>query len=209
MSKIVCLANSYKHSGRCIAGIDIDTGEWIRPIGNCYEGAVGDERLINGQEPQILDLLDIPIGSSADASGCQPENRKLNDGLWTKLRPVSVKDVEQYIQNTQYLLYNCDKKVDPHIFKNMPTEKRKSFQLIRVTGETFELNHWNKPLCSFTYSGTSYKLKVTDPIIISKIQNGENISQNCLLTISMATPYQPKSYDKPYCWKMVAGVIEM
>ena len=29
---IVILANSRRHDGRCIAGKDLATGEWIRPI---------------------------------------------------------------------------------------------------------------------------------------------------------------------------------
>ena len=30
--KIVCLANSRKISGRCIAGKIMDSGKWIRPV---------------------------------------------------------------------------------------------------------------------------------------------------------------------------------
>jgi hypothetical protein len=31
MVKIICLANSWKHGERCIAGINPDTKKWIRP----------------------------------------------------------------------------------------------------------------------------------------------------------------------------------
>jgi hypothetical protein len=37
---IVCLANSYKHGGRCIAGVDIHDGQWIRLHGNSPDGAL-------------------------------------------------------------------------------------------------------------------------------------------------------------------------
>ncbi|MFP5272720.1 dual OB domain-containing protein [Coleofasciculus sp.] len=32
MKKIICLANSRKLDERCIAGIDLNTGKWVRPV---------------------------------------------------------------------------------------------------------------------------------------------------------------------------------
>ena len=32
VKRIICLANSWKIQERCIAGIDIDTGKWVRPV---------------------------------------------------------------------------------------------------------------------------------------------------------------------------------
>ena len=67
------------------------------------------------------------------------------------------------------------------------------------------LCEYNKLKCSKII----YELKVTDPIVVDKIRKGQNISRKCLLTISMATPYKSQSYDKEYCWKMIAGVVEL
>ena len=82
MAQIICLANSYKGGGqRCVAGIDMCTKEWVRPFNSRgHEGAIGSERLIKGHEPQILDVLDIPIGGESENYGCQPENRILLSG---------------------------------------------------------------------------------------------------------------------------------
>jgi hypothetical protein len=209
MSQIVCLANSYKHEGRCIAGIDIDIGKWVRPVPKSRD-AIYNERFIDGSyEPQLLDLLEIPIGEQAPDEGCQPENRYLAKGGWRKLRHLSTSDIEQYIKNTADLLHNKESKVDPEIFTQMPRNRWKSLQLIQVIDPSFSLNPWKKTHCTFNYSGTSYKLKVTDPAIINKIKKGVEISKKCLFTISMATPYKTPAYKIPYCWKMVAGVIEL
>ena len=35
--KLVILAESAKYNNFCVAGIDIDTGEWIRPISEATE----------------------------------------------------------------------------------------------------------------------------------------------------------------------------
>jgi hypothetical protein len=211
MARIICLANSYKHKGRCVAGINIDTGEWVRPLSR-KTSAIYNERFIDGiidNEPNLLDLVEIPIGEQAPDYGCQPENKYLNGGTWGRIRQLSTCDINQYIDNSLNLLHNQDNKVDPDIFTRMPRNNWKSLQLICVTNPNFGLNPWRKKRCIFRYSGIMYELKVTDPAIISKIGNGQAISQDCLFTISMATPYKSPSYEEPYCWKMVAGVVEL
>lgn len=211
MARIICLANSYKHQGRCVAGINIDTGEWVRPVPRKTE-TIYNERFIDGtigNEPNLLDLLEIPFGEQAPDHGCQPENKYLNDGTWKRIRELPVCNINQYIENSSNLLHNQNKKVDPDIFTQMPRHNWKSLQLILVANPCFGLNPWRKKRCIFSYSGISYELKVTDPDIIAKIENGQAISNDCLFTVSMTTPYKSPSYDKPYCWKMVAGVVEL
>jgi hypothetical protein len=113
-------------------------------------------------------------------------------------------------EETQFLLHNNGKKVDPDIFKQMPKRQWKSLQLIYVEDAHFGLNPWQKPYCLFKYSKISYELKVTDPIAIDKIEKkGKKISEKCLLTVSMATPFKSPAYEKEFCWKMVAGIIEL
>ena len=36
--RLLVMANSKKLKGRCIAGIDIDTGKWVRPVSNNEHG---------------------------------------------------------------------------------------------------------------------------------------------------------------------------
>jgi hypothetical protein len=209
MARIICLANSYKHQGRCIAGIDIDIGKWVRPVPQNRD-AIYDERLIDSRyEPQLLDLLEIPIGDQAPDKGCQPENRYLAQGVWRKIRRLSISDIERYIENTPNLLHNQESKVDPDIFTQIPRNQWKSLQLVSVTNPNFFLNRYEKKRGTFLYSGNRFDLKVTDTVIIDKINKSHNISKQCLLTISMATPFKTPAYDKEYCWKMVAGVIEL
>jgi len=211
MARIICLANSYKHRGRCIAGIDIDTGRWVRPISQ-RTSAVYKERFIDntiGNEPKLLDLVEIPLGERAPDEGCQPENIYLNNGTWKRLRKLSAHSINQYVEDTPNLLHNQESKVDPEIFSQIPQNRWRSLQLVSVTNPNFGLNPWGKKRCIFRYSGIRYELKITDPIVIEKITNDEDISSECLLTISLATPYKSPSYEKKYCWKMVAGVIEL
>lgn len=186
------------------------TKEWVRPFNpSGHEGAIGNERLINGNEPKILDVLEIPIGGKSEDYDCQPENRILLPGKWKKIGTISSEDTLEYIEEDVLLLHNDDKKVDIVFFKSIPKEKWKSLQLIQTKCISFGKNPWNKWKCNFRYCRRYYDLKITDPIVIDRLGAGEEIAQKCLLTISMGGPYDRDDSGIKQCWKMVAGVIEL
>lgn len=208
MAQIVCLANSVKHgSGRCVAGVNIRTGRWIRPIGTGKEGAIGSERLINGNEPQLLDVLDIPIGGRANDLGCQPENVQLLRGKWSKVGILSVKEVSQYLENTQLLLHNNCRYVWLKDFKNIPSSSWKSLQLISANKAHFFCDSYEgkkKRKCSFQYNHKDYTLPVTCPNFDRYVDS----RLSCYLTVSLGGPI-PLRDSGLKCWKMVAGIIPL
>lgn len=62
---IVCLANSRKYQGRCVAGLEWNgrsVGKWIRPVSGMDKGVLVYERFCsnsNGRDPRLLDLISI------------------------------------------------------------------------------------------------------------------------------------------------------
>ena len=74
---IVILAISEKYGNYCVAGVDINTGEWVRPYSDIkkIEGAVPKEHLIcdNGNCAKIFDVVRIKIEQSC-RNPVQPEN---------------------------------------------------------------------------------------------------------------------------------------
>lgn len=81
--RIVCLANSRKESGRCVAGLEVDGSSlkgWIRPVSAREKGEVSldERRYENGQDVQLLDVVDIRFVEPRP-QGCQVENHLIDD----------------------------------------------------------------------------------------------------------------------------------
>jgi len=83
--RFLCLAVSRRDGGNCIAGIDLDSGKWIRPVPTKNRGALGDAEIVvkdhKTQKLRIMAPLDVihlhldePVGNNG-----QPEN-------WTLIR---------------------------------------------------------------------------------------------------------------------------
>lgn len=213
MARIICLANSYKHGGRCIAGIDRDTGKWIRPVPNTKSKAITlDMRLIDRKEPQMLDILEIALEDSGPDEGCQPENRLLKTGKWKKVGRVTAQDLLQYCEDDSVILHNHQEYVSPEFFSTLPKSKWRSLQLIHNSDVTFNraYKHKHRRVLFKDGKGHPLDLKLTDPVISDRLRNNEKISNNCILTVSLATPWSPQGSNQPKrCYKMVAGVVEL
>jgi len=55
---MVCLANSRKNGKRCIAGIDLDTGNWVRPVKKGgAELSELDIEFEDHTQPEVLDII--------------------------------------------------------------------------------------------------------------------------------------------------------
>lgn len=86
---IVCLANSRKYQGRCVAGLEWDgrkPGPWIRPVSGLPRGVLIYERICgnaNGRDPRLLDLIDIEF-LVPQPHAYQVENARIDPGKrWT------------------------------------------------------------------------------------------------------------------------------
>ena len=64
--RILCLANSRKLSGRCVAGREIVNGmaaAWVRPVSNREHQEVSEyeRQYEDGTDTSVLDIVDVPL----------------------------------------------------------------------------------------------------------------------------------------------------
>jgi hypothetical protein len=111
--KLVCLANSRKHSGRCVAGKEVlatGYGKWIRPVSARPSAEISEEerRYENGVLPKVLDIIAIPmIGPTPQLY--QSENYTIDARYyWVKKGELSWPDVKPLIDEPAPLWANND-----------------------------------------------------------------------------------------------------
>jgi hypothetical protein len=87
VKRIVCLVNSYKPRGRCIAGREVAAkGKyrgWIRPVSDRpkAEVSLSECRYEDNAIPRLLDIVDVPLLNEV-GSNPQTENHRLDPGCW-------------------------------------------------------------------------------------------------------------------------------
>ena len=222
MTQIICLANSKKNGDRCIAGIDIERKEWVRLIYinsiNPKDGRIPRSiRLINGQEPKLLDVIDIPLDNKGENFGFESENLNVLPGRWQKIREASPSELSQFINtefiSNKYILHNSNKYVTVPYLQSLPFEQRKTIQLVytqklQITGSD---NSWKGSIYNDYYNQLN-EAKITDPEFIDKLKSGYSPQKPCLVTVSLGMPWKPPNWeqgDPTPCWKLIAGVIEL
>ncbi|NES17993.1 MAG: hypothetical protein F6K41_03480 [Symploca sp. SIO3E6] len=217
IKKIICLSNSWKHHERCIAGIDLDTSKWIRPVCDALypeDGRIPKKiRLVAGREPQLLDILAIPLSSIGQDFGFECENLSVLAGDWQCVGRVEPNAVFKYCGNFSEILHNRGKYVNPSYLTSLPFPKRRTLQLVHVVNFSVEKGNstgWRGIIQSANSPGLTYA-KITDPVLIDKLDFGYQPKNNCLVTMSLSMPYKPRPdwEGEAPCWKLISAVIEL
>lgn len=219
MVQIICLANSRKLEERCIAGINPQTGRWIRPVSRLYpdDGRVPRHvRLVKGREPALLDLLEIPTEESGPDFGFESENLAIVPGDWQFLKRVYPTDLLQFCDNLPYILHNQNKYVTVQFLQMKTFQERQTLQLAYTAQLSITKTSNNRGGVSWKGSfitpiGQSLTdATITDPVFIERLEHGQEPVNPCLITVSLSLPHRPsEQWDVDPCWKLIAGVIEL
>jgi hypothetical protein len=216
-TRLVCLANSWKLRGRCVAGIELRTGRWVRPVTNLPHGEVPvRQTCVGGREPKLLDVLDIPLDTTGPDYGFERENRTILLGDWVLAGTLDGKEVGRYVETGRPVLHNSYKYVGRGTLERMPADQRQTLQLIKVNRlviyeaqRSSGKRKWEGLVPM--QDGSGKRLGITDPAFCAKLDRGHRPREACLLTMSLSLPYTPPNWDGPAdpCWKLIAGVIEL
>lgn len=219
MTRIICLANSLKYGDRCIAGIDPTIRQWVRPWSDLADGRITLEmRLIDDQEPALLDILEIPLAETGPLTwNFESENRSLLPGAWQRVSRAQPADVLPYCGEYAHILHNDEKFVTVSFLKSLPVAERRTLQL--VYAKAVSVRSKAKPQGGRSWKGTLTTPTgqqitdaiITDPAFIDRLETDDLPQNPCLVTVSLSLPYRPAAGwegDDP-CWKLISGVIEL
>lgn len=218
LTRLVVLANSWKHQDWCLAGIDLDTGKWVRPVTELDDGRVPKARMeLGGHFPVLLDVLEMPLDTTGPDFGFESENRTILSGQWRRVGRLTPRDVLRYATQPDLVLHNEKKYVSVGELRRKPFRERTTLQLVKV--DDFRVRDARrtdtaKPnWLGIIISGEKeLEVKITDPVYSNKLNRGWKAARECLLTMSLGMPYKPPEWGekaKPVCWKLIAGLVEL
>ena len=199
---IVILTKSSKFKEYCVAGVDIETGKWIRLVSDNEEthGALcyNDIKYQNGQVCRPLDVVSVDV-KNAVPSPHQPENVLINsEAWWVKLKEYNIYDILRIhpSEKHKYLFGNLNYYVSEDEIDNVGY----SLTLIEVSQLVINQvnNSYGKPKtkASFQYCQNCYSyMAVTDPDYYSVKDN--TMIGNAILVVSLPEiPFPPNEYFK-------------
>jgi hypothetical protein len=231
--RFLCLAVSRRESGNCIAGIDIDSGKWLRPIRTRTHAAFADADLIvidnHTHESRFmapLDLLSIPLEEYAGTNS-QPENWIVAPTFFDKTPAVlrrctgkrTLEFLLSHIDRSELLLHSAVDALSSKEFADRPLSH--SLCLVSPADLAWKVSpHPKRPgrlqvRAEFQAGNAAYRLVATDPVWEAKCHHagvGTHMHAELasagtdlvFLTISLAAvPFHDLHY------KLVAGVIEL
>lgn len=214
---IICLANSRKFNGRCIAGKRAGDGSWLRPVTMRPGHEINDyiSHYADGSGVQVLDVVEF-TGIKAFPSGHQTENMLVPEGRrWKKQGEARWKDVLDLVDPAADLWvdgysskYNHNNRIPEHRLDDQGGSLRLialDKMVLHVGPKAPEYNDFKTAVrASFCYGGKHYHMDVTDPEYEQACReegNGEYIVDSPIVCVSLTAPYES------YAYKLVASII--
>ena len=215
--KIICLANSIKINGRCVAGKEIlghnKFGNWIRPVSARQKGELSVHEISYDQVscPKLLDIVTIPLRKRSPQT-YQVENTLIESGRkWVKSREFNKNSVAKMLDDVPTLWlngWNSSNGMNDRIPQEIAEQQIiSSLLLIKPISLRIHVEQefkGKKARAKFKYKGVEYWLVITDPLeeAYKKKPAGDyKISGEVFLCVSLGEPFDG------WCYKLVAGVI--
>ncbi len=217
--RIVCLANSRKMGGRCVAGKELladgRTGGWIRPVSDRDHEEVSayEQQLEDGSEPQLLDVIDVPLLRERPRA-YQQENWLLHPRhRWSKAGRITWSNLPQLVDQDETLWINghsSAKGINDRVPDDRAASLDSSLLLVKVARMDVEISYDSandsyQLRGVFRHNGFMYSLRITDPVsegAAEELGAGVvGVDAERFLTVSLGEPFEGFAY------KLIAAII--
>ena len=220
VKRIVCLANSRKLSGRCVAGkgwAAAGPGPWIRPVSDrpTEEVSEHERQYQDGSDPQVLDIVRVPLLEPRPKT-FQSENWLLDPhSYWVREGTLHASRLDELADHPPTLWANghhTGAGVNDRVPQALADTLDSSLYLLQVDRLDLQVsapgaffgNTKRRVQGSFTHGGVPYAFWVTDPAIEREFKaksDGVYPMGPCFITVSLGEPHEG------YCYKLIAAVI--
>jgi putative nucleic acid modification protein with dual OB domain len=212
-TRFVCLANSYKEGGRCVAGIELDNNnipkikngnpKWIRPICDTLHGEIPTDLVA---QLDLLDVIELDTTDSPEERNYQSENIYFSENSIKVVDRFNSENLNQLLDNRRLIFDSRGKAMSEEFIDTL------SYSLMFIKTDEFQLvsksfdDHSKKPQARmlFCYHGNEYDFPITDPVFLHRYKVNRNfINQynEANLCVSVGIPWNNRHY------KLVAGII--
>jgi hypothetical protein len=228
---IVILANSRRHNGHCIAGKDIATGEWIRPINTLGRGQIRqdpsafldeDLKTLTGSPsgPQLLDCVRIGFEGRCPLY-YQPENIAIDGLTWERRSSFAYSRIHELIDPPETC---CLQDTDPY-YKTIPAKDllahpattSLSFIRLHLQSNNVVISHTTSQAgnpqhrLAFNYGVKRYNLPITDyryeQLVAQSANDDAGIFNDCFVTIGLGEKYSPYDTKLELHYRFIVGII--
>ncbi len=161
---IVILAKSAKYSDYCVAGIELATNKWIRPISRNEETQdavpVAALTYADNTEAQILDIVQIDFEDTRVENEIQPENYFFAADTWQKFGRWTLADFEKFcgFDSTDFIFYDTSRRIEPSNLNLV--KRRKSLMILPIENISVKTNLLDGQIkfrADFNYNGVRYE----------------------------------------------------
>lgn len=213
--RIVILANSDKPGGRCVAGIELSQPpRWVRPVSaRVGQELSWDERRYEDQtEPELLDVVDVQVTMHIPAT-VQQENWLIDSTeRWVKVGQLDKSDLGGLVYSQAGSLWKSDgasrNGLRNRFSPASAVDVNDSLRLLQPADlRVYVENGWNGRELNgeFTFNGSSYKLRITDPTFIgawAQVAHGTYPIADVYITVSVTEPFTDGNH-----YKVIAAII--
>ena len=218
VKQIAVLAKSAKNNNFCVAGFDIDTKKWSRPISNNpnIEDAVPFEdatylNFSDTHEVKIFDVVEIEAENENVDNPIQPENFYYTENThWKKIGETTLQNILKWrgYDDRENIFFNDDRTISPEEVKNQI--QRESLLLLPV--ENFvvrvETAERKKIYAHFDYKSKRYsRFSVGDIKLRSQFENHDEgeyfFAENASIVCSLTNPF----FETNLCYKIIAQIF--
>ena len=216
--QIAIFAKSAKNGNFCVAGFDIDTKKWSRPISDNpkLKDAVPfkDATYLNGDEvheAKIFDVVEIKVEDKISDNQIQPENfYYAENSRWKKIGETTLQNILKWrgYDEREQIFFNNDRTVSPA--EVQVQENRESLLLLPVKNFVvrIEFTDHKKFYAHFDYNGNRYlRLSVGDIKIRKQFENHDEgeyfLADEVAVVCSLTNPFEGNNL----CYKIVAEIF--